>query len=76
MWFAVAVWFLSSPPMAMPVVNIAFDSKTECIEYIVSNSDFNIVIHEQPNIIFLDDGVEDRFAIACQTRTKEVDYVW
>lgn len=71
MWYALAIWFVSAEPMVIPVVNIQFDSKSECVSYIVEHSNFNIMIHEQPNIVFLDDGVEDKFAIVCQTQTKE-----
>ena len=71
MWYAIAVWFAMAEPMAVPVVMQEFKTQTDCIEYIIENSDFNMVVHEQPNIIWLDDGVEDQFAIACQTRVSE-----
>ena len=71
MWYAIAVWFAMAEPMVIPVVMTQFRTQADCIEYIIENSDFNMVVHEQPNIIWLDDGVEDQFAIACQTRTQE-----
>ena len=71
MWYAIAVWFAMAEPMVIPVVMTQFRTQADCIEYIIENSDFNMVVHEQPNIIWLDDGIEDQFAIACQTRTQE-----
>lgn len=71
MWYALAVWFAMGDPIAMPVVEVPFKTQSDCVEYIVENSDFNLVVHEQPNMIWLDDGKEDKFAIVCQTRTRE-----
>lgn len=72
MWFALAVWFAMDPPMVIPIVKQTFNSKSECVEYIISNSDFNKTVYENHNIIILDDGIQDRFGAACQTRTQEV----
>jgi len=71
MWYAVAVWFLMAPPVVMPITQVPFHSKAECIEYVIEHSEFNIKVHEVPSSVWLDDGVEDRFAVACMTRTKE-----
>lgn len=71
MWYALAVWLAMGEPVVQPVVKITFNTKSECIEYIIENSDFNMMIHEQPHIIWLDDGVEDKFAVVCQTRVVE-----
>ena len=71
MWYALAVWFMTTPPTAVPIVNIQFETKSECVAYITEHSNYDKVLLDMHHIIILDDGVQDMFGVACQTRTQE-----
>jgi len=70
-WYALAVWLMTTPPTVVPVVMQTFETKSECIEYITDNSDFNETVLDMYHITILDDGIKDMFGVACQVKTQE-----
>ena len=71
MWYALVVWFAMGEPITHPIEPITFDTRAECIEYVVENTEFNTLMFEDWSRTILDDGIEDDFAAVCITRTTE-----
>ena len=72
MWYAMAVWLAAaSGPQWVPVTDHTFQTRSDCIEWVIENTDFDEMVVDQWHLTVLDDGVKDQFGVACVTPTTE-----